>query len=70
MLLVSLIVVVLIPALRNSIKKGDMSSACSDDAATVLYVCCFLCGYDAVQRFTGCVALAFTTVAVFYAFKK
>lgn len=67
-LLVSLIVVVLIPALRNSIKKGD----CRVLVATCCYgaVCMLLLMWYTSATFYGLLVLAFATVAVFYAFKN
>lgn len=67
-LLVSLIVVVLIPALRNSIKKGD----CRVLMATCCYgvVCMLLLMWYTSATFYGLLALAFTTAVVFYAFKN
>lgn len=67
-LLVSLIVVVLIPALRNSIKKGDcrvLVATCCYGVVSML----FLMWYTSAT-FYGLLALAFATVAVFYAFKN
>ena len=67
-LLVSLIVVVLIPALRNSIRKGDNR--------ILIVLCCYglicilLLMWYTSATFYGLLALAFATVAIIYAFRK